>query len=360
MLDVLQIRAMVQNQYTNYSGTESLWATHTVRRANTTGFAAPRWYQVNVTGGTVAANLPQAATWDADGSNLFHRFIPSLALDRAGNMALGYSKSSSTTFPSFSYAGRLASDAINTFSLTEQNLFVGTASQTGSTRWGDYSSMTLDPNGCTFWFTTEYANPASQAFDMRWKTRVSSFSYASIGQCTPVGAGGTISGTVTVTPGGAPISGATVALGSRTATTNGSGFYQFLNIPAGTYPTITASAAGYNSSTATNLVVTDGNTTTQNFALSAAPLSACLTDTTQADFQAGVPTNVSLTSSPGDVVLNNDPTQDASNTAGTNTGTSFATTSWGGQTFIPVVTGSLVKVDAQLFCSGCTGNDSEP
>jgi len=46
---------MMQNQYTNLGGVESLWVPHTVRRANTTGFAAPRWYQVNVTGGTVAA-----------------------------------------------------------------------------------------------------------------------------------------------------------------------------------------------------------------------------------------------------------------------------------------------------------------
>src|SRR5204862_1991638 len=56
LLDVLQIRAMVQNQYTNFTGVESLWAPHTVRRANTSGFAASRWYQVNVTGGTVNAN----------------------------------------------------------------------------------------------------------------------------------------------------------------------------------------------------------------------------------------------------------------------------------------------------------------
>ena len=354
LLDVLQIRAMVQNQYTNYSGTESLWATHTIRRANTTGFAAPRWYQVNVTGGTVAANLPQAATWDPDGANTFHRFMPSLALDRAGNMALGYSKSSSTTFPSFSYAGRLASDAVNTFSLTEQNLFVGTASQTGSSRWGDYSSMTLDPDGCTFWYTTEYANPASQAFDMRWKTRVNSFSYASIGQCTPVGAGGTISGTVTVTPGGAPISGATVALGSRTATTNGSGFYQFLNIPAGTYPTITASAVGYNSSTATNIVVTDGNTTTQDFSLATAPLSACPTDTTQLDFQSGVPTAVDLVASPGDVILAKPSLDQQNGTLGTS-GVGITVTTYGGQTFTPAVTGTLTKVDVNLFCSGCSG-----
>ena len=95
-LDVLQIRAMVQNQYSNIGGTESLWTTHTVRRQNTSGFAAPRWYQVDVTGGTVAANIPQAATWDPDGANVISRFIPSLAVDRAGDMALGYSTSSST------------------------------------------------------------------------------------------------------------------------------------------------------------------------------------------------------------------------------------------------------------------------
>ena len=70
LLDVLQIRAMVQNQYTNLGGAESLWISHTVRRGNTTGFAAPRWYQVNVTGGTVAANLPQTMTWDPDAANV--------------------------------------------------------------------------------------------------------------------------------------------------------------------------------------------------------------------------------------------------------------------------------------------------
>ena len=130
---MLQIRAMVQNQYTNFGGTESLWMPHTVRRANTMGFAAPRWYQVNVTGGTVAANLPQAATWDPDAANVMHRFMPSLALDRAGNMAMGYSTSNSTTeFPSMKYAGRLAGDPINTFSQTEQIMFTGTASQTAS------------------------------------------------------------------------------------------------------------------------------------------------------------------------------------------------------------------------------------
>ncbi|MFY9824345.1 MAG: carboxypeptidase regulatory-like domain-containing protein, partial [Thermoanaerobaculia bacterium] len=352
-LDVLQIRAMMQNQYTNLGGAESLWATHTVRRQNTTGFAAPRWYQVNVTGGTVAASLPQAATWDPDGANVIYRFAPSLALDRAGDLALGYSTSNSTTKPAIKYAGRLAADPVNTFSQTEQLLIQGTGTQTGNCggsaciRWGDYSAMTLDPDGCTFWYTNEY-----YAVDgLNDLTRIGSFSFPS---CTPAGAGGTLSGTVTALSGGAPISGATVTLGSRTTTTNGSGFYSF-SLPAGTYPTETASAPGYNPGSASSLVVTDGNTTTQNFVLATAPTSACPADTTQADFQTGIPTNVDLVTSPGDVTLSNAPTLDQSNTAGTTTGTGFATTSWGGQTFIPAVTGQLVKVDVQLFCNGCTG-----
>ena len=352
-LDVLQIRAMMQNQYTNLGGVESLWATHTVRRGDTTGFAAPRWYQVDVTGGTVAANIPQAATWDPDGANVISRFMPSLAVDRAGDMALGYSTSSSTTKPALKYAGRLAADPVNTLSQTEQLLIQGTGTQTGNCgasaciRWGDYSAMTLDPDGCTFWYTNEY-----YAVDgLNHLTRIGSFAFPS---CTPVGAGGTLSGTVTATVGGAPISGATVTLGARTTTTNGSGFYSF-SVPAGTYPSETVTAPGYISASATSLVVTDGNTTTQNFSLAAAPTSACLTDTTQSDFQRGLQTNVDLNTSPGDVTLSNAPTLDQSNTAGTTTGTGFATTSWGGQTFIPAVTGQLVQVDVQLFCSGCTG-----
>ena len=53
---------------------------------------------------------------DPDAANTNHRFMPSLALDRAGNLALGYSTSGSASpnFPSIKYAGRLASDPINT------------------------------------------------------------------------------------------------------------------------------------------------------------------------------------------------------------------------------------------------------
>ena len=353
-LDVLQIRAMAQNRYTNFGGVESLWVPHTVRRQNTGGIAAPRWYQVTVTGGTVAAALPQAATWDPDGANVISRFVPSLALDRVGDMALGYSTSNSTTKPAIKYAGRLAADPVNTFSQTEQLLFQGTGTQVGicgpSTciRWGDYTGMTLDPDGCTFWLDNEYYAVDGLSF----LTRIGSFSYPS---CTPVGAGGALSGTVTATVGGAPIAGATVSFGSRTATTDGTGFYSFPTIPAGTYPSATASDPGFNPSTASPIVVTDGNTTTQDFSLGAAPASACLADTTQADFQTGVPTNVDLTASPGDVVLLKPDLIDQQNTTLGTSGVGITTTTWGGQTFTPATTGLLTKVDINLFCSGCTG-----
>ena len=104
-----------------------------------------------------------------------------MAVDRSGNMAISYSTSSSTEFPSIKYAGRLATDPIGTFSQTEQTLFAGTVSQTSSTRWGDYSSTMLDPDGCTFWITNQYASPT-------WRTRIGSFRFA---ECAPVGGGGT-------------------------------------------------------------------------------------------------------------------------------------------------------------------------
>ncbi|HZS44205.1 MAG TPA: C25 family cysteine peptidase [Blastocatellia bacterium] len=350
-LDVLATRAMMQNQYSNFGGVESLWVAHTVRRQNTSGFAAPRFYQANVTGGTVAPNLVQAMTWDPDGANVMFRFLPSLDVDRAGDLAMGYSTSSSTTKPAIKYAGRLAGDPVNTFSQGEQLLIQGTGTQTGSCgtgsciRWGDYSAMTLDVDGCTFWYTNEYYATDGLSF----LTRIGTFTYPS---CTPQ-VSGTISGTVTATGGGSPISGATVSLGSRTTTTAPDGTYSFTSLPSGTYPTIAASKAGFNSSSVNSIVLTDGGTTTQNFSLSTASSSGCFTDTTQSDFQTGVAVNCDLTSSPGDITLSNAPASDQSNTAGTTTGTGFGTPAWTGQTFIPAVTGNLVKADVQLFCNGC-------
>ncbi|MFL6212997.1 MAG: C25 family cysteine peptidase [Blastocatellia bacterium] len=343
--DTLAVRLMMQNQYTNLSGVESLWLAHTVRNSSTAGVSAVRYYQVGVTGGTVAANTTQAANHEPDTTN---RYMPSLALDRAGNMLLGYNASSAALFPAIRYAGRLSGDAANTLPQTETSLIEGTGSQNTSTRWGDYSAMNLAPDGCTFWYTNEYYATTGN----NWQTRIGSVKFPS---CTNVGNGGTVSGTVTTTVGGLPVNGATITFGSRTATTNVTGAYSFTNIPAGTYASITATQPGFVTGTNTPVVVTDAATTTKNFSLTAAPTSACPTDTTTSDFQTGIANNLDLTTSAGNVTLSNAAVIDQSYTEGTSTGTPFTSTGWNGQTFIPSVSGSLTKADVQLFCSGCTG-----
>ncbi|HEY6213978.1 MAG TPA: carboxypeptidase-like regulatory domain-containing protein, partial [Vicinamibacterales bacterium] len=358
-LDTLYPRLMVQNQYSRIGGVESLWTSHTVGAGNptsnlTSAQSAIRYYQVNVTGGSVAATTPQSWTYSPDAT--IYRYMPSVAVNRAGDMAIGYTTSNATTNPGIKYAGRLAGDAANSITLTEQLLFQGTGSQSGTcggtcTRWGDYSAMTLDPDGCTFWYTNEYYAANGLAF----LTRIGSFIYPS---CTKVGAGGTIAGTVTATSGGAPISGAIVTLGSRTTTADASGNYSFNAIPAGTYPTLTASYPGYTASSVSSVPVTDGGTTTRNFSLNGGSSGSCAVDTTQADFNAGVQTNVDVTTTPGNVVLAKPDLLDQSNSNVTASGFGISTTSWAGQTFTPAISGKLVRADIELFCNGCSTNSS--
>ena len=89
-LDTLYFRLMMQNQYTNIGGVESLWNAHTVGATGATSAqSAVRYYQVKVTGGTVEANATQAFTYSPDAT--VFRFMPSVAVDRAGDMAIGYS-----------------------------------------------------------------------------------------------------------------------------------------------------------------------------------------------------------------------------------------------------------------------------
>ena len=267
-LDTLRERLMVQSQYTNIGGVESLWLTHTVANPGSSALAAPRWYQLNVTGGNVVTSGPlQQSTWAPDSS--VSRWMASLAVDKNGNMAIGYSAASSSSFPAIRYAGRLAGDPMNTLGQSETSLVEGTASQccnfsNGSVnnRWGDYSAMTIDPDGCTFWYTNEYyqsPQPTTLAQD-NWQTRIGSFKFPN---CTSNS--GAVQGTVTDSATSSPIDGATVTAGSSSTTTDGSGQYTLSSLAAGTY-TVTASAPGYTTGSA-SVTVNANSTTLQNFAL---------------------------------------------------------------------------------------------
>jgi hypothetical protein len=165
-LDTLGDRLMTWLQYRNIGGTESLWVSRTVQTSKTsTGI---RWMEVRNMSGT--PTVYQQGTYAPDGS---FRWMPSLAVDKFGNMAVGYSVSSSKMYPEIRYAGRLFGDSLGTLGQTEATLYAGTGSQKGGyNRWGDYSSMSVDPvDDCTFWFTTEYYETVGS----NWQTRIGSF-----------------------------------------------------------------------------------------------------------------------------------------------------------------------------------------
>src|SRR3954451_21262285 len=107
----------------------------------------------------------------------------SVNMDGAGDIALGYSASDATsTFPSVRYTGRLAGDTLGTMTVGEQSLVTGGGAQTGADRWGDYSTMSVDPaDDTTFWYTQEYYSANSST---GWKTRIGSFKLAG-GDTTP-------------------------------------------------------------------------------------------------------------------------------------------------------------------------------
>ena len=137
--------------YQNRNGTESLWADHTVMENYPNGPTAVRWYQFDVTGGSFPATLVQQQSWDNGGDGSF-RWMPSIAVDKNGNAAIGYSTSSATIFPPIRYAGRRAGDPLNNLGQGEAIMTNGGGSQTNNGRWGDYTMTTIDPaDNLSFW-----------------------------------------------------------------------------------------------------------------------------------------------------------------------------------------------------------------
>ncbi|NQV02801.1 MAG: hypothetical protein HQ542_09155, partial [Bacteroidia bacterium] len=103
--------------------------------------AGIRWMEVRHTGADWS--LYQEGTYSPDNN---HRWMGSLAMDSLGNIALGYSISSSTMYPSIRYTGRMNGDALGVMTIAEKGIFNGGGSQTSNTgRWGDYSAMVADP-----------------------------------------------------------------------------------------------------------------------------------------------------------------------------------------------------------------------
>src|SRR5438105_12529906 len=164
-LDALGDRMMFRAAYRNLGGHRSLIVNHSVSVRNVVGV---RWYEIRDPGGM--AVLAQQGTYAPDDG---YRWMASAAVDRAGNIGLGFSLSSPNTLPAIAYTGPLASDPPGEMGQGEGVAASSGGSQSSSLRWGDYSSMSVDPTDeCTFWYTNEYI-PADGVFN--WRTRVFSF-----------------------------------------------------------------------------------------------------------------------------------------------------------------------------------------
>jgi hypothetical protein len=172
LLDTLGDRMMTPVVYQNRNGTESLWADHTILLNYPDGPTAIRWYQFDVTGGNFPTTAVQQQDWANDNDGLW-RWMPSIAVDAAGNAAIGYSTSSSMIFPSIRYAGRLATDPLGNLSQGEGIMTNGRAEQRDD-RWGDYTMTTIDPvDGMSFWHVNEYYRRVGN----NWLTRVGKFNF---------------------------------------------------------------------------------------------------------------------------------------------------------------------------------------
>jgi Bacterial Ig-like domain (group 3) len=201
-LDALGDRLMYRLAYRNFGDHASIVANHTVLTPG--GNTAVRWYEVRNPGPT--PTIFQQGTFAPDNDN---RWMGSIAMDKSGNIGVGYSVASGLTYPSIRVTGWEVGDTPGELQ-TETFAVVGSGSQTGYDRWGDYSAMRIDPsNDCTFWYTQEYQATTQSA---GWNTRIIAFQFPSCGQsltpttttisssANPSTSGQMVTFTVTVSP----------------------------------------------------------------------------------------------------------------------------------------------------------------
>lgn len=168
--------------YRNFKDYEALVTNQSVEARP--GIAGLRWYEIRrAADGTYS--LYQQGTYAPDDG--VHRWMGSIAQDWQGNMALGYSVVNGVdVYPGIRYTGRLSGDPLGEMSLGEGVIINGSGVQTTTnSRWGDYTSMNIDPtDDCTFWYVNQYYTAAGQASSAAgWQTRIASFKMPG---CTPL------------------------------------------------------------------------------------------------------------------------------------------------------------------------------
>lgn len=165
-VDSLGDRLMFRNAYRNFGDHEALVLSHTVDKGS--GVAGVRWYEVRSPGSTPAV-FQQGTV-----SKTPYLWMPSIGMDKMGDIAVGFSVSSTTVFPSVKITGRVPSDPAGTMQ-KPKSVATGAGSQTGGgSRWGDYSSMSVDSSDdCTMWYAQEYYKSNGGT----WFTRLAKFKF---------------------------------------------------------------------------------------------------------------------------------------------------------------------------------------
>ena len=274
-LDSIGDRLMLRLQYLNRGGVEQLTTCHTVNAGvlpppgiNPTATeykAGTRYYVLQKTSPSGAYSVLDQATYAPDANE---RWIGSTALDNAGNLAVGYSISSTAVFPSIAYAGRLATDPPGTLAQGEATMFAGTGvQQATSNRWGDYTNMSLDPaDDATFWYANQYYSVTGQFL---WRTRIGAFKFAA----TTAPPQGTLNGTITACDTGAVLKDAFVQVSGGpssgfSSATMPNGTYSMKLSPGNYSVTVSDPAHKCTAIGPFNVTITNGGTTTLNKCLS--------------------------------------------------------------------------------------------
>ncbi len=287
--------------YRNFGDHQSLVVNHSVAAGSSVGV---RWYEIRDPNGK--PTVYQQGTYAPDSG---FRWMGSVAMDQFGDLALGYSVSSPSTYPAVRYAGRVPTDPLGTLE-TEGSLVEGTGLQVNLSRWGDYSSMSVDPvDDCTFWYTNEYLNTVRS---FNWKTRIASFRFpgcdsspdftlSAAPASESVVAGGSTTYAITVTPlngftgtvnfgvSGLP-SGATVSFSPSPVTGSGSSTMTVntaSTTPGGGY-TLTITATSGALVRMTNLALVVGCSGCGDFSVSAWPIAQTVQRGSNATFTVTV------------------------------------------------------------------------
>jgi hypothetical protein len=140
------------------------------------GHLGVRWYEFRAPLGSTDPTVYQQGTFSPDAT---WRFMSSIAQDKMGNMAMSYTVTDSSVYPTIAFTGRGKTDPLGTMG-AEEVVIAGTGSQIDSyNHWGDYYNMGISNDGCTFVTTGQYYT-ANASY--HWSTRVVKLRFAN---CLP-------------------------------------------------------------------------------------------------------------------------------------------------------------------------------